>query len=369
MSDLERRGGVRQSNIELFRCIVMLLIIAHHYVVNSGLLNQDGPIYTNIFSKRSLFLLEFGAWGKTGINCFLLITGYYMCESRISFSKFIKLYGEILFYQLAVWLIFIAAGRDSFTCIGLLKAVLPFYSIGINFTGCFMAFWLCIPFLNLFIHHMTEKQHMLFTLHLLVIYTVLSTLSGFIEGFSVSMNYVSWYMVIYMIASFIRRYPKRIYTNRRLWAAMLFASLAVSMGSVLFGTWMSIKYDMLSPYYFLSDSNKILAVVCSICGFMFFINIDIPYSKIINRFGAATFGVFLIHTRTDQMRQWLWQDLLRNVDAYGLGIRLPIHSIGSVVGIFLVCSMIDWLRMQWIEKPFLQYTLLLRKKIKIQAEK
>lgn len=29
----------RRSNIELFRIITMLIIIAHHYVVNSGLLN------------------------------------------------------------------------------------------------------------------------------------------------------------------------------------------------------------------------------------------------------------------------------------------------------------------------------------------
>lgn len=29
---------VRDSNLELYRIIVMLLIVAHHYVVNSGLL-------------------------------------------------------------------------------------------------------------------------------------------------------------------------------------------------------------------------------------------------------------------------------------------------------------------------------------------
>jgi len=30
---------VRNSSIELYRIIVMLLIVAHHYVVNSGLLD------------------------------------------------------------------------------------------------------------------------------------------------------------------------------------------------------------------------------------------------------------------------------------------------------------------------------------------
>lgn len=32
-------SGVRSSNIELFRILSMITIVAHHYVVNSGLLD------------------------------------------------------------------------------------------------------------------------------------------------------------------------------------------------------------------------------------------------------------------------------------------------------------------------------------------
>ena len=32
-------GGARSSNIELFRILSMLMIVAHHYVVNSGLID------------------------------------------------------------------------------------------------------------------------------------------------------------------------------------------------------------------------------------------------------------------------------------------------------------------------------------------
>ena len=61
----------RDSNLELFRIITMLLIVAHHYVVNSGLTAANGPIQADPLSGRSIFLLLFGAWGKTGINCFV----------------------------------------------------------------------------------------------------------------------------------------------------------------------------------------------------------------------------------------------------------------------------------------------------------
>lgn len=70
------RGGGRDSNFELYRIVAMLLIIAHHFVVNSGILDKA---YEAPLSANSIFLFLFGAWGKTGINCFMMITGYFMC--------------------------------------------------------------------------------------------------------------------------------------------------------------------------------------------------------------------------------------------------------------------------------------------------
>ena len=60
---IQKKG--RSSNLELYRIIVMLLIVAHHYVVNSGLIEI---VKQTDFSPESCVMLLFGAWGKTGIN-------------------------------------------------------------------------------------------------------------------------------------------------------------------------------------------------------------------------------------------------------------------------------------------------------------
>ena len=86
----------RRSNLELYRILVMMLIVAHHYVVNSGVLDV---MHNDPMSGRSLYLYLIGMWGKTGINCFVLITGYFMCKSHITVKKFLKLLLEILFYS------------------------------------------------------------------------------------------------------------------------------------------------------------------------------------------------------------------------------------------------------------------------------
>lgn len=55
----------RESSIELYRIIVMLLIIAYHYMVNSGLTWSGGPVDQNPVSLKSLFLLVL-KHGKNG---------------------------------------------------------------------------------------------------------------------------------------------------------------------------------------------------------------------------------------------------------------------------------------------------------------
>lgn len=89
----------------------MLLIVAHHYVVNSGVKEL---IYGEPLKANSIFLFLFGMWGKIGINCFVLITGYFMCKSNITVRKFIKLLMEVYFYRYAVYFVFVLTGYKTF---------------------------------------------------------------------------------------------------------------------------------------------------------------------------------------------------------------------------------------------------------------
>ena len=132
----------RFSNIELFRIISMLLIVAHHYVVNSGI---SEVMYKDPGSLKSLYLYIFGMWGKTGINCFVFITGYFMCQSRITLRKFMKLLLWIYFYRFAIYLIFSITGYQPFSVKSLLMLFLPFRNITDGFTSCYLVFFLFIP--------------------------------------------------------------------------------------------------------------------------------------------------------------------------------------------------------------------------------
>ncbi len=337
----------RNTNLELFRILTMLLIIAHHYVVNSGLTASNGPIYRDLWSVRSVLLLVFGAFGKTGINCFVLITGYFMCTSKITAKKFAKLLLEVEFYKIALYLIFVLTGYQSFSVSGFAKAILPFTSIKANFVGCFLVFYLLIPFLNVLLQSLCEKQHLRLLLLLVAVYVGLGTLLG---G-NITMNYVTWFVVLYVLAAYIRLYPKPMFQNTKFWGVLALSAVIISALSVVAGAYLVSKRGQGSVYFLLVDSNKILAVATALCGFMFFKNVNIKSSKFINAVAASAFGVLLIHSGSDTMRTFLWNDLLKVQNMYG-SAYLALHAILSVIGIYAACTAIDYLRILLLERPF-----------------
>lgn len=333
---------LRESNLELYRIIIMILIVAHHYVVNSGLIEVMKQDPTSL---KSLYLYVFGMWGKTGINCFILITGYFMCKSMITLRKFTKLFLWILFYDVVCYFIFLFSGYIDFSFIEFIKALLPIKSITDGFTSCFLIFFLTIPFLNILINNMNRQQHRWLLALLLFVYTFWAQ----IPLFSVRMNYVIWFDVLYLISSYIRLYNVFDQISYKKWGWLTLLAIIISIFSVL----MIVIFELpANAYYFVSDSNAILAVIVSVCAFMFFKKVPLKYHKWINSVGASTFGVLLIHANSNTMRQWLWKDTLNNVGYYDNNIYL--HSIICVLCVFSVCIIIDQIRLKLIERPLFE---------------
>ena len=329
----------RNSNLELFRIILMLFIVAHHYVVNS-LMMKD--MSANPFALNSMFFYLFGAWGKTCINAFVMITGYFMCKSHITLKKFLKLLFEIVFYNVIIYSVFIFTGYEKLNIWGIICALVPVRVIGSGFSGAFLIFYLCIPFLNILIKHLNEKMHLRLIGLLLFTYVILGTMPKFL----VIMNYVSWFIVIYFIASYVRIYPKALFDKTKIWGFATILSLLISIVSVVLCLRFSFGY-----YYFIADSNKIFAVITAFCSFMFFKNIKVKKSKVINIIASASFGVLMIHANSDAMRQWLWSDTLQNAKVFHTNFCY-FHFFCSVFGIYIVCTCIDLIRIYLIEKPF-----------------
>lgn len=269
----------------------MLVIVAHHYVVNSGLIECIGEKTHLHFVDY--FLLLFGWGGKTGINCFVLITGYFMCTSHITKQKFCKLLGEYYFYTIGIWAVFLLTGYEAFSVKGLLQVLFPFFTVSNGFTSCFLLFYLLIPFLNKLIHALTQREHFLLLLWGLGIYAVLPSFAKT----EVTFNYVTWFSILYVLAAYLRLYPQPWFESSQVTGLLALASLVLSWGSVVVLAWFSraVGKGIWLSYFFVSDSNKVLALATGVSLFLFFRSLKLGYSKCINTIAASTFGVLMIH--------------------------------------------------------------------------
>lgn len=336
----------RQSNLELYRIICMYFIIVHHYVVNSGLVDQ--MMSHSSFTRNLIYAIS-GGWGKTAINCFVLITGYFMCKSHITVKKFIKLLSEVLFYNIIIFIIFGVTGYATFHLKELVKCLFPFYNTSTNFISCYLLFYLLIPFLNILIDSMNKKQYMRLLGTILLIYTIIPS----IPKMSITFNYVSWFCVIYLIGAFIRVYGKEISFISNHVGIKCIVCLCIAILSIIVGTYFS-NGQVGRYWYFVTDSNKILALLPAVFSFQWFRNLKIGYSKFINIIAASTFGVLMIHANSDIMRQWLWKDTLHNAQMY-MSSYFVIHMIGCTFCIFVICTVIDMLRIKLLERPFMKW--------------
>ena len=319
----------------------MLLIVCHHYVVNSGLFPL---IQSNPDSPQSVFLSLFGMWGKTGINCFVLISGYFMCQSKITLKKFLKLFLQIEFYNVLVYFVFLLFGITSFSIKALAIAIMPIRNVNSGFISAYLLYYLFIPFLNKLVNSLTQKEHGILIGLCLLLFSIGARLNF---GFYIASNYLIWFSILHFIASYLRFYGLCKDDNPRFWGTITICLVFLSCLSV----WISL-HNGLNPYRFVQDSNAPLALLTATSSFMFFKSITLPNSQLINQIAAGTFGVLLIHANSDAMRAWLWGDTLKNVSHFDSPY---LHAIISVILVFCICDLIDYLRRSRLERPTMSF--------------
>lgn len=338
----------RESNIELFRIIVMMSIIAHHMVVNTAISYNLLP---ELHDARNVYMWVFGMWGKVGINCFVLITGWYMCQSAITIRKFLKLLLEVYFYKFFNYALLLCVGMQSLSLKKVFYLLSPITNVTSNdFVSCYLVFFLMIPFLNMLIHNISEQWHK----YLILLCVGVLCLWNQLYWIEVDCSYLLWFPTLYFVASYFRLYPDSTKRQTHFLEKTPLIWVALSIASVIGLLWF-LPHTMkeISPYYFVMDSNAILAFITGLSLFMYFKSIHIKQSKFINILAACSFGVLLFHTSSG-MRYVLLEKVLCIPDTlYGVGEwwMILFWSILFVIAIYAIGACVDILRMFVFEKP------------------
>ena len=337
-STLNNGGGkIRSSNIELLRCVAMLMIIVHHYCVNSGIADvldfQNNPINTLIVQ-----CMAFG--GKVGGNIFFIISGYFMITGRMKWEKVGKFLVQIFFYNLIVRLCLWGWGGYEIPKISWFGIIPVIFGVPGSFIASYVFVYLLSPLINRGLNALTRREFNYLLGVLLFFFTVEATFM-----LQNTWHYFGWAFVMYSVGAYIRRFD--VVSVKIPWRTGAVAAVAATWAFILLS---DMGYCRLPWNYFIFDANKLTMLVCAVFIFMAFLTVRMPYIKAVNTFGGTTLGILLIHANCAAMRQWLWQDTL-DVPGQIDNPWLLLHMLGWSIAIFLVCGVIEIARKQWLEGP------------------
>ncbi len=184
---------MRDSNIELLRIVSMMLIILFHFSVH-GPWPADGVLATDV----AVGVLAFG--GKLGVNCFVLITGYFMTRSSVRVASVARVVLETWFYSWGLLILFAVAQPELVTQARLEKAALPLVSGEYWFVTNFVVLMVVSPFLNLLFDRLSRRGKSRLAAIGFVTISVLPTLTTF----NPLGSDLLWFFYLYLLGGWIR---------------------------------------------------------------------------------------------------------------------------------------------------------------------
>ena len=341
---LERKK--RDSNLELLRILAMLIIIANHFATKAGW--PHGSIFA---SDVMLDFLVIG--GKTGVNVFILITGYFMIESTFKVRSLLRVYGETIFYSLLFLAVFVLGRSALVNPERVFNGIFPVITGTYWFVAAYIGLYLLTPWLNRAVHGMSRAAYGRLLILLFIVLSVIPTLAPLVTSPTINaVDFVyavlPWFVFMYLLGGYIKLYGIERF-SKRAWSYILLASTAFIFASMFGLEWLRqvAHVAYLSPTYF-RNPNMISALIFSVSLFFVFKNMDIKHNRFINAVAATTFGVYLIHDN-EFVSAWLWKHFKF---AYHMQpLMFLAVAVGAVVAVFCVCSLADYLRIRLLEKP------------------
>lgn len=330
----------RNIGLDILRILAMLMVIMLHYLGKGELLEQCN---TDFLNYRIYWLLE--CLSIVAVNCYVLISGYFMIKSDFKIKKFLKLWGEVIFYSASVYIITVLLGLRAFDIKEAIKSFMPVITNQYWFVNSYLAMYLLSPFINKLILNLKKEEFKKLIVILLILFSIVTILPSEMLLDKTGGMGIIWFICLYIVAAYIRLHMNESKEKNKKYLLFYFL-----LGILLTVIILAIKYlckkigiedksDKILKY------NNIIVAFQSIFLFLYFKDVKIRKEKIIKlveKIAPLTFAVYIIHEqpvfKTALYSKILHVDICYH-NPYGLLI-----VFGSTILIFTVCILIEYIR-------------------------
>lgn len=320
--------------IDLLRIMAMLMIVAHHFSLHSG-------IQCDTAFERS-FMAVSALGGKTAVNVFVLITGY--CSSgRIRKEKIANLFLTTSWYAMVLTAVAVFVGAVPISKKLLVKAALPLlFGDTYWFMVTYLELYLLIPILSSIAQsvdlHTAKRYLILFG----VLLSILPTVAGrFIHVNDLGYNGLVWFIYLFYLGVYLRR-ANAASKLKYIYILMAFFAQIASCIALQRGVSVDILRLLLEC---IADyrANAISPLLISVLMLLGFQNMKITGGKkLLHIIGGATLGIYLFHDHV-YFRNWLWTAVWALNSKLGLN-TFAVNAVLTVFWVFIAGLCTELLR-------------------------
>lgn len=304
----------RASGVELCRIFAMLLIVAGHFIGQSGL---------GLAHVDSLWLRLCGSGSRWAVNLFLVVACWFMVDSKFKAERIVKLYLTVLFYAVPLTILAFVLGNP--TSKDVCRGFLPILGRPLWFISAYISLALVAPWLR-FAFMLNRKSLGLLVVLLTVFISVVCTLPDPQMCYTVD---VCYFFYVFILVGFLK--PIFSSSGKYKYFALLMGIALYLMLVLLRQKGSSFMQEWAGQC--LSDFKTLPNLISSLLVFYFFLHVNIGSIKLINVIASSALAVYIIH-QTPAFYDFLWNNIFK-VKMWMASDWYPLYTLGVVIAVYL----------------------------------
>lgn len=322
-------GSSRNISVDLLKICSMLMVVALH-VTSHGVKNaQIIP-----FEAPYWFVTIVNSFSLVAVNCFVLISGYFLSGGKVKYGRIIPLWVQVCTYSVGVYLLLcLLPGMGvTFSIRGLLEYFMPLMTNQYWFFKYYVLIVLLAPFLNDYIASIDKARYEKMLLMCMILFSIIPSVNVFGDTFGAASGYsLIWFVVLYLIAGYLRKYP----VSKGPWLRIY---LCCSVVTILIRLCGSVPCVPLTWFVNLqANYNSPLVVAASISLFLAALHGKASYGTfadaVIWKSSGLSFAVYLLHDH-GSLSDLLWNKWINLPGYMSSGTAFLYRGLGALAVIF-----------------------------------
>lgn len=347
----------RKSNFELLRIVAMFMIVASHCVQHGA--GNSFAMLKSSFSMNMVIATVLGIWGQLGVACFVIISSWFLAEKNgIHTKKVVMMVAQVWGTSVVITLLMMLIGENVS-----LKTIIKEFATPIYgqywFITCYLIFYLIVPILQYLCSKLSDES----LKKVFIVLTIIIPIYKFLS--SGDIGNLGDFCYLFIATAYLKR-KENNFIERHAIGGFIASFLIVVCSMIILNVIGTLIGSVFLIERLFVTRHILIYLMAMSLFYIFKNNIKIGYIKIINLIGKSTLGVYILHENilmrgggilNENLQlsssSFLWDGIFK-MDKYYLSPMFGIYLIGSIFLVFAICSLVELLRIKFVDNMIIE---------------